>query len=108
MHSTPGHAVQKAVFIGIFFAHAMHIGGKRDEELILPLNSSLSATLDQNQVNTLEWMVDKGSDNLIILLLFLSLVYVSCNVHKGTSTYIPDESRVSLSLGTFSKLHADK
>ena len=64
MHSTPGHAVQKAVFKGIFVAHAMHIGGKRDEELILPLNSSLSATLDQNQVNTSEWMVNYGRQGI--------------------------------------------
>jgi len=28
----------------------IYVGGKRDEELILPINSSLSVTLDQNEV----------------------------------------------------------
>ena len=51
----PRSCCAKVVFKGMFFlhthTHTLHIGGKRDEELILPLNSSLSATLDQNQVN---------------------------------------------------------
>ena len=33
------------------FYHFIFIGGKRDESLILPVNSSLSATLGQDEVS---------------------------------------------------------
>ena len=32
------------------FCNLLFVGGKRDKDLVLPINSSLSVTLDQEQV----------------------------------------------------------
>ena len=55
-----------------FFTFNCNTGGKRDEELILPVNSSLSATLHQDQVS--------------YLIIFLSRIKKNCNVAKVYSS----------------------
>ena len=62
----------------------MHAGGKRDEGLILPVNSSLSATLHQNQVSSFICFFPEKSNDCFIDLSLVKILFILA-LHKDYS-----------------------